>query len=142
MSAKHIEALRQIQKLVNDALEDAARALPRERPTPRAKPVAPATGGGGGALSFNMNVLAFMNKHARGLSGPQKFTLLTAYLVKGDVNAQVTWQEIDGQWNKMTTLLGSSNAVHANRAKAKGWVEPVKQGTWKLTESWKEAIAK
>lgn len=136
MSDKHIEALRQIQRLVNDALRDASSARQREPAAPRPKPsTVPA-----GALSFNMNVLAFMKKHSRGLSGPQKFTLLTAYLVKGDVKAQVTWQEIHGQWNRMTTLLGPSNPVHGNRAKANGWVEPVKMGTWKLTESWKEVL--
>lgn len=135
MPDRYIAALRQIQRLVNDALREVSAAQSSKKVAPH-----PKTAPSGGQLSFSMNILAFMKKYARGRSGPQKFTLLVAYLVKGDIEASVSWQAIDGQWNRMTTLLGPSNPVHGNRAKANGWVEPVKTGTWKLTDSWKEVL--
>lgn len=136
MSDKYVDTLRQIQRLVNDALSAATSGKPPKKAPASAKPVAVSTG----SISFGMNVLAFMKKYARGLSGPQKFTLLVAYIAKGDVSAQVPSLVIQGQWNKMKTMLGQPNPVHGNRAKANGWVEPVKTGTWKLTDTWKEAV--
>lgn len=137
MSEKYEEVLRQIQKLLNEALGPVPRAQQATKRAATPKP-APAPAG---AISFNMNVLAFMTKYARGRSGPEKFTLLVAFLAKGDVSAQVTSLDINGHWNKMKTALGPANPAHGNRAKAKGWVEPVKTGTWRLTDTWKEALA-
>lgn len=132
---KYVATLKQIQALVSQALGP---ALPAEK----GKKAHPKTSSSHGShLAFNMNILAFMNKYARGKSGPQKFTLLVAYLVKGGSDAQASVQDIKTHWNKMKTVLeGPFNPVHGNRAKAKGWVEPEKKGMWKLTDSWKEAL--
>ena len=88
-----------------------------------------------------MNVLAFMNKYAKGLKGPQKYALLLAQMVKGNTSTEVSYQDIKSQWNKMRTVLGGPfNPVHGNRAKAMGWVDSQKHGKWKLTSSWREAL--
>lgn len=88
-----------------------------------------------------MSPLAFMNKHAKGLSGPRKFTLLLARMVKGSTASQLPYQDIAVQWNKMKTVLGGPcNPAFGNRANAAGWVYSEK-GHWKLTSDWKEALA-
>jgi len=137
MTEKYLRTLKQIQALVNEALAETGGGTVKpakvNKPLSDSKPPSPPT-----ALSFDMNVVAFMNKHAKGMSGPAKFTLLVAYLAKGDPSAQVPYQEISDQWNRMKTVLGKFNAVSGNRAKASGWVEPVKKGVWKLTGSWKD----
>ena len=131
---KLILTLRQIQALVNEALSDA----PTEHSkAARHKVLRVSTVG---QMSFETNVLAFMKKHAKGLSGPKKFTLLLARMAKGSLSVQVPYQNIDAQWNKMRTVLGESNPAHGNRAKAAGWVDSEK-GRWKLTAVWKEVLA-
>jgi hypothetical protein len=133
---KYVETLRQIQALVAEALND----VHREKTKP-AKPQPHKSPHGAHTVSFDMNILAFMSKYARGRSGPQKFTLLVAYLAKGNASGHVPYQDITSHWNKMKTVLGDFNAVHGNRAKAKGWVEPEQKGTWKLTSSWKDVLS-
>jgi hypothetical protein len=132
---KYLQTLRQIQALINEALSEAPLGKKPKAPKEPAKPAPGAT-----SLSFDMNILAFTNKYARRLSGPSKFTLVVAYLVKGNLSGQVSYQDIMGQWNKMKTVLGDPNGAHANRAKGKGWVEPAEYGMWKLTSGWKEAL--
>ena len=91
-------------------------------------------------VSFNMNALAFMNIYARRLKGPQKFTLLLAYITNGDASKQESKATLEKQWNKMKTVLNKFNPVHANRAKRRGWVDSPKHGIYKLTDSWKECL--
>lgn len=94
-------------------------------------------------LSFNTNRLAFMKKHARGLSGRQKFTLLLAHLGKRDISQQVSSAEVEKHWNKMKVVLGGKyNGVYANRAKAEGWVETPKHGVYTLSAFWKDSLTK
>lgn len=134
-SEKLISTLRQIQALLNEALGDA----PAKRTRKPAQPTSPTTRTAR-QISFEMSTLAFMNKYARGLSGPKKFTLLVARMVKGNTSGQVPYQDVAAQWNKMRTVLGGKcNAAHGNRAKAAGWVDSDKGG-WKLTSSWKDAL--
>jgi len=92
-------------------------------------------------ISFNLSLLAFMNKYSRGLSGPQKFTLLLARLAKGNTKTEIPFQELKRQWNKMKTVMGGAfNPAHANRAKAKGWVDSTKHGFYHVCELWKESL--
>src|SRR5665213_1626798 len=73
-------------------------------------------------LSFSLNTLAFMKKHATGISGSKKFTLLLAHLVQGKVGKEVSGEKIASTWNRMKSVLGGAyNAAHATRAKADGW---------------------
>lgn len=138
MSAtKYTDTLREIRSLVNKVLKDVesgnkegkgvSRDKPRHKPIPQ-------------DLLFELNVLAFMNKHAKGLRGDQKFALLLARMVKGNLSTEVPFQEIRSQWNKMKTVLGPFNPAHGNRAKAMGWVDSQQRGKWKLTPTWKKSL--
>ena len=134
---KLVAALQQIRALVDEALGQTARA--RSSKPSKSKARALKSEAHAEAISFDMNLLAFMKKFASKLSGPKKFTLLLAWLTKGNLSAQIPYQDIDAKWNKMKTILGSSNPAHGNRAKAWGWVDSEK-GRWKLTSTWKEAL--
>lgn len=135
---KLTSALKQIRAIVNDALAEVGQVTGGKKRASHAV----ATSVSLTSAAFDMNVLAFMNKYARGLKGPHKFTLLLARLVKGDTSQQMTRAEIEKNWNKMTGVLGSKfNPAHANRAKAKGWVDSPKHGVYTLTDSWKECLA-
>ena len=93
------------------------------------------------SISFDAPVLAFMNKHARGLNGSQKFTLLLARLAKGNTTTEVSFQELAKRWNKMKTVMGGPfNGAHANRARARGWVDTRKHGVYHLCKPWKESL--
>lgn len=93
-------------------------------------------------FSFSTNRLAFVKRHARGRSGHQKFTLLLAYLAKGDISQRVASAVVKKQWNKMKGVLGGKyNGAYANRAMAEGWVDSPKHGVYTLSASWKDALA-
>src|SRR5579885_572287 len=133
-------ALKRIRAIVDDALGEVGRDKPggKKRASRAVAPCVSLT-----TAAFDTNVLAFMNKYARGLKGPHKFALLLARLVKGDTSQQVNRAEIEKNWNKMKAVLGSKfNSAHANRAKAKGWVDSQKHGVYTLTDSWKECLAR
>jgi hypothetical protein len=84
---------------------------------------------------------AFVNDHARQLSGPQKFALLLAYLSKGNPETEVAFTDIETNWNKMTGLLGGKfNRAHSTRAKDKGWVDSPKHGVYVILPSWEEIL--
>src|SRR6266446_6416319 len=126
--SKLIATLQQIKALTEEALSELRVAVPQGKSgriaTSQVKsPVMVVH------PSFNTNVLAFMNKYARGLKGPQKFTMLLARLVKGNGSQQVPRAALENHWNKMKVVLGGRfNSAHANRAKANGWVDSPKHG--------------
>jgi hypothetical protein len=93
-------------------------------------------------LSFSLNTLAFMKKHARSMSGSRKFTLLLAHLVQGKTGREILGDKITSTWNRMKSVLGGAyNAAHATRAKAEGWVDSPKRGHYALSNSWKEVTS-
>jgi hypothetical protein len=137
-TSMYIDVLHHIRALVNEALGDADS---NGKPSGRGKAAAVRVKVVPQNLSFDMNILAFMNKYAKGLKGPQKYALLLARMAKGNTSTEVSYQDIKSQWNKMRTVLGGPfNPVHGNRAKAMGWVDSEKHGKWKLTSSWKEVL--
>lgn len=90
-------------------------------------------------LDFDANIRAFVKKHARGFSGPQKFALLLAYVSKGKVGTEVPLNVIEQHWNKMTSfslLDGRFNRFYSNSAKENGWVNSPKKGLYVLRPSW------
>ena len=82
-SEKYVAMLQQIKTIVDDALREAS-----STPSPKKRAQREVTRRLGltTQLSFETNILAFMNKNAKGLKGPQKFTLLLARMVKGSTN--------------------------------------------------------
>jgi hypothetical protein len=90
-------------------------------------------------LDFDGNIRAFVKKHARSFSGPEKFVLLLGYVSKGKMGVEVPLNVIEQHWNKMTssTLLGGRfNRFYTNSAKENGWVNSPKKGVYVLLPSW------
>jgi len=136
---KLVATLQQVKALVDEAVDEIGAAEPARKKkataTQAKRPSSTAE------LSFNTNVLAFMSKHARDLKGPQKFTLLLARFAKGSTTKDMPVSEVKKQWNKMKSVMGGEfNPAHANRAKAKGWVDDPKHGIYRLSTSWKETL--
>jgi len=90
-------------------------------------------------VNFSLNARAFVKKYAKQLSGPKKFVLILAYLARGQINKEISLADIEKLWERMTGLIGMEfNSAYAVRAKDNGWVNPIKQGVYILTDSWKE----
>ena len=93
-----------------------------------------------GTLDFTMPIRPFVKKYSASMNGAQKFTLLLAYLAKGDSTKTVALSEIEGQWNKMTSkgLLGIKfNRFHPAQARDNDWASTEKAGAYRLRPSWK-----
>jgi len=82
-----------------------------------------------------------MKEYSRSVKGPQKFTLLVAWLAKGNTKTEISYQSIKVHWNKMKTVMGSTfNPANCNRAKAAGWVDTPKFGVYVLCDSWQGCL--
>jgi hypothetical protein len=88
-------------------------------------------------VNFSSPARAFVKNHARGMGGPQKFTLLVAHMSKGDEKTETRLKMIEKQWSKMTALLGKWNRAHPTRAKEHEWVDSPKNGTYVLLPGWR-----
>lgn len=98
-------------------------------------------------VDFTLPQRAFMTKYATGAgknkkSGAQKFVLVIAYLTKGQVEQDVSFDEIKKCWNTMSgkNKLGTFNNFYSSDAKDKGWVDSPKSGVYQLTKSWQEVL--
>src|SRR5213593_4512048 len=52
------------------------------------------------SLDFSLPVRAFVKRHAKGLGGPQKFTVLLARLSGGKSGVAISLKEIEKAWNR------------------------------------------
>jgi len=94
------------------------------------------------SVNLSSPIRAFVKRHARGMGGPQKFTLLVAYMSKGDPHKRLPLADIEKQWNRMKTLLnGKFNPAHTIRAKEHGWVDSPKRGTYVVSPGWKDIFS-
>lgn len=92
-------------------------------------------------LDMDLDIRAFANKYAKGLSGAKKFTLLVAFLSKGDPSKEVSLSKIENSWNKMKSVLGGKfNRFHSSVAKTNGWVESKEKGLYGLGKLWREIL--
>jgi len=89
------------------------------------------------SASLSSPLRPFIKKHARGMGGSQKFTLLLAHMVKGDTRKEIALATIQKQWGKMKVLLGKWNGAHTIRAKEHEWVDSPKTGMYVLLTGWK-----
>lgn len=94
------------------------------------------------SVDLSLPIRAFIKQYARGLSGPERFTILVAYLSKGQLATEVSSSEIEEQWNKMKPLLGGSelNRAHSTRAKEHGWIDSPSRGKYVIRSTWKGAL--
>ena len=89
---------------------------------------------------FSLPLRAFMKRYAKGLGGPQKFTLLVAKLSGGKTGPSISLGELEKTWNRMTALMGKFNPAYTTRAKDNGWVDTPKTGYYALRSSWTGAL--
>jgi hypothetical protein len=92
-------------------------------------------------LDFDRPLRPFMKSYSKGLSGPKKFVLLVSCLAKGDLKKEVPLKEIEGHWNRMTSLLGMKfNRFFPAQAKDNNWVESKKKGLYNLRPGWRDSL--
>jgi len=93
-------------------------------------------------IDFSLNKSAFVKRYASDKSGPKKFTLLLAYLAKGEVGKIIKVGEIRKHWSKMSAkqMLGKFNRFYPSDAKTKGWIDPKEHGSYALTKEWKNVL--
>src|SRR5439155_12033109 len=87
-------------------------------PSPRREPNRKERDTGRISIDFSLPVRAFVKRHAKGLGGPQRFTVLLARLSGGKIGAAVSLKEIEKAWNRMTEPMGGKfNPAYTTRAK-------------------------
>jgi hypothetical protein len=83
------------------------------------------------SFDLTIQVKAVVKRHAKNMSGPEKFTLLLVWLAKGDPKTEVQLGAIMSLWNKMSAknlLGGKFNHLYPNQAKTNDWVESKEDG--------------
>ncbi len=130
--------IREINKILQDhekrlgMLEDRKRQASKDKIKP-----APSL------VNFNINSRAFFKEHGKNLSGPKKFVLVVAYLVKGKTGANVSNDAVRSCWDKHRGLLGGklTTGIYGTRAKESRWLDTIKNGSYHLTSHWKEIFS-
>ena len=135
-----IASLKEIERLaaaclaaLNDPLPTMGKATPKAHPVRARRSTAPAP-------DFTSQIRHFTNKHAKGMNGQQKFTLVLAYFAKGKPNTEIKLETVRDAWNGMKGLLGKFNTGYATRAKDNGWVDSPKAGVYVLLTGWTEIL--
>jgi hypothetical protein len=136
-----IASLKQIQELTTVCLEafEEKASLPKSTRAkePRAGKVRASPHV---AIDLSQPFRPFAKNHVRGRTGPQKFTLVLAYLAKGNVKAEIKLDAVMKSWSKVKGFLGEFNFAHPTRAKDNGWVDSAKQGVYTLRPDWTEIL--
>jgi len=93
-------------------------------------------------LDFSLNERTFVKRHVVGKSGPKRFTLLVAFLMKGKVDSAIELNKVKALWKKMSSkkMLGNFNMFYPNEAKNQGWVDSKKYGNYELTKEWTQVL--
>lgn len=128
-------ALREIQRIASSCLAaiDAKKESPARRNLVlRARSNAP---------DFSHPIRHFMNLHAKGMNGQQRFALVVAYLSKGRSETKVQLGAIKTAWNKMQRTLGKFNSGYAVWAKDSGWVDSPESKVYVVTRKWTEILS-
>ena len=89
------------------------------------------------SVNLSSPIRPFVKKHAGGMGGAQKFTLLLAHIAKGETNKEVSLAVVQKQWSKLRGQLGNWNPAFTTRAKDQEWVDSPKQGVYVLLSGWK-----
>ena len=135
-----VNSLKEIERLAATCLAtlNAPNATKRKA-APKPKP-AGARRGTTPAPDFAAPIRHFMNMHAVGMNGHQRFALVVAYLAKGKTDTKVALETIKEAWNKMKKLLGKFNTGYAVWAKDNGWVDSPELKVYVLMPGWKEIL--
>lgn len=134
-----IQRLEQIRALLEESIALVKKGAPK-RLIATSQPTLTRTGRPGKDIDFSMPIRPFVRKYSVGLSGQEKFTLLLAFLAKGDATKRISLEEIEKYWSKMTAknLLGMEfNRFYSGQAKDNDWVNTEKPGLYYLRPSWR-----
>jgi len=94
----------------------------------------------GTKINYSLNERAFVKRYVSKKSGPEKFTLMVAYLAKGKVGEAILHDTIQKHWNKMKSMLGEFNRFYPNQAKTNNYVDTEGRGKYKLTDEWEQVL--
>lgn len=137
-----IEKLHMIERLVKECLAELGRQESSAPPKLK-KDVRTRASSTIGSVDFGIPVRPFIKKYGKGLGGPKLFTLLVAYLSKGELNKEIKVSDIEISWNKMKSLAGMKfNSKYPVIAKDNDWVESKRQGIYCLRPLWKKIFSK
>lgn len=94
------------------------------------------------SLDFSLNERAFAKRYIIGKGGPQRFTLIISFLVKGKEDTSIELAKIVKLWSRMSSkkLLGSFNRFYSSEAKTSGWVDTREHGMYVLTKEWRKCL--
>ena len=138
---KIAQRLRQAHELISEAMDLLGDDLSISAPTEKQKKSTAKKPSRD--LDFNTPIRPFVKRHAAGLNGAAKFTLLVAHLAQGDESKTISLSDVEGQWNKMTdrALLGMKfNRLYTSEAKNNDWVHAPAKGMYQLRPSWQEIL--
>ena len=95
-------------------------------------------------LDFTLSSRPFIKKNVTlQTSGPQKFVILLAWLVKGKIGVQIKAEIFQKEWNKVRGPIGLDyQSMYATRAKDHGWIDSPKLGVFVLARDWKGAFSR
>jgi hypothetical protein len=89
-------------------------------------------------INFGLNPRAYVKRYGKELNGPEIFVLILAYAAKGKIKEEISLEDIETLWKRMTGLIGMNfNGAYPVRAKDNGWIDSRKRGFYSLTDSFK-----
>lgn len=135
-----IASLKEMEKLVADCLAAAGESDSAKRRTKTSARPTSTKRSSSQAPDFESSFRFFMNQHAKGMNGQQRFALVLAYVTKGKVKTEVKLKTIREAWSGMKGLLGKFNTGYATWAKDNGWVDSPKPRVYVLLSGWTEIL--
>lgn len=135
-----IGKLTQARILIDEALAQAENSRRKKQDSASSTGMVHAARGASD-LDFDKPVRAFMKAYAKNLSGTKKFVLLVARLAKGDSKTDISMEDLQKQWRRMSSksVLGMDfNSFYSTEAREKDWVDSKKKGLYNLRPSWKD----
>jgi hypothetical protein len=140
INAELIKQLEYVKELIEASI-DMARAHGLETFTERKRGHHSKAKKGSNDIDYSKPLRPFVKRYGAGMSGPKKFTLVLAHLAGGDLSKNVSLDQVQRYWSRMTAkgLLGMKfNRFYSAKAKDNDWVNTEKSGLYHLRPSWKE----
>lgn len=132
-----IQKLQQIESLTRECLAELGKA-----PKDTANKISGKSVASSKSIDFSMPMRNFIFQHAKSMKGlGEKFTLVLAFLSKGEESKQIPLSQIEEEWKKMTagSLLGAKfNRSYTEKAKSKDLVYSPKVGFYSLRPNWQQ----
>ena len=88
--------------------------------------------------NFGLNERAFADRYLKGKSPAIRFAMLVAYLAKGDLAHEVSYDEVKTVWSRMTSIIKNFNPKYTTAAKTAGYVNSPRTSIYVLSPGWEE----